>query len=257
MSTGSEAHLDQGTTPRCAYCGVTLDRGMREEDHVIARGFFPEPVPTDDELIKVPACANCNRGSWIDGGRAMSQDEEYARSVLVMDWDAGRHPLAIQLAENEVSRALARRPHIAETFYSNLRVGDLTLRSGLVVSEVGKFDLDWPRVERVLEKIARGLFFHETGARLPEDHAVRIDVLRLAGAPTALKLIEPISNYLLQKLQADSSRHLGDGVFSYSFEPSPKTSPFAGGWLFVFYQAIFIFASIGPKELIQKEKAEQ
>src|SRR5690242_6198140 len=87
----------------CGYCGK--DFGI-EDDHVPPKAFFPKPKPTNDKFVIVPACSNCNRGSWIDGGSRMSKDEEYMRSVIIVEWNAGNHPAAIRLLENEVVRAM-------------------------------------------------------------------------------------------------------------------------------------------------------
>src|SRR5262245_4067624 len=89
----------------CIYCQA---RPAVNEEHVVAKCFFGGVAPK--RYIKVPACRECNAGRGDGGDRPLSMDEEYVRTVMVMEKNASSHPVAAKLLKEEVQRSLLRRP---------------------------------------------------------------------------------------------------------------------------------------------------
>jgi hypothetical protein len=232
--------------PTCCYCGISPGK---ESDHVPARGFFPKPRPTNDKFIRVPTCGRCNRGTWIDGGSPISEDEEYVRSTMIAEWHAGNHPAAIALLNNEVTRSVAKRPNLGRTFYRNIHHRNMRLDNEIVVPDVGAFELDWNRVRRVLEKIVRGLFYHEMGKRLPDDHEVVVEILTMAGVGNSPKWNDPAMQVLLAETRLNSPRRIGDGVFSYAWHASSDTSDSSVVAVLGFYDGVYFVVAVRPKNL--------
>ena len=91
---------------------------------------------------------------------------------------------------------------------------------------------DNPRIGRIIEKIIKGLFFHEKGIRLPEHQRLSWNIIDSEfnnalghGATIALKH-SPVHNF-------------GDGVFKYSVRIAATHNSF---WKFTFYDDIELFA---------------
>jgi hypothetical protein len=146
----------------CSYCGRSR---ASEEDHVIARQFFPPEELFRGGLPKVPACGACNRnkqrvedtvGVYLQFGHAS---------------DASR-----QVLEDRVPRTLKKNFRLARSLKAGLWRGLVRRPSGLVVPGLG-LRLD----DQVLEQIhdwycfvVRGLYRHESGGHLPETHSVHL-----------------------------------------------------------------------------------
>lgn len=145
----------------CIYCGKTADTG----EHIPAKQFF-KGAP-DKPLIKVPSCRSCNQG--------FQKDEDFFRQFYVsmlMD----RSPQAKQLLENEVSRSIARAPALGRRMFSQMELVDY-YKAGVYLGQRTKYEVsdhDKKRINRVVDKIVKGLFFHEFQQTLPEDWLIQI-----------------------------------------------------------------------------------
>src|SRR6266699_2241063 len=119
---------------RCVYCGAEAGD---TKDHVPPKCLIRKPYPAN--LLTVPSCEECNNGS--------SEDEEYFRLVMVgllcHTDEAG------SLFDGPISRSMDRNSYIEELMFGSLRGADKTVI----------LDLDYPRIFRIAEKIARGLEF--------------------------------------------------------------------------------------------------
>lgn len=124
---------------RCIYTG----RDATSADHVPPKSFLVPPLPAN--LLTVPSCGQFNSDA--------ARDEQYFLMVLS---HIGHHPaLARRIIEGgDVDRALARSPALDERLVSELNV-----------TPDGRpyIDIDQPRVNFVLEKMAAGLFFRKFG----------------------------------------------------------------------------------------------
>lgn len=107
-----------GTRLYCEKVGPITD------DHVPPQGIFAKPHP--DNLIKVPACKDCN-GSF-------SQDDEYFRQKLVLNVEVYHHPATKQLADR-VFRSV-QRPQakgMATAFFRDIRPVEVLTPSSLIL----------------------------------------------------------------------------------------------------------------------------
>jgi hypothetical protein len=128
-------------TRRCIYCGGQAE----SKDHVPPRCLLERPYSPN--LATVPACTRCNRSFAID--------EEYFIVVLA---SIGTTPsLTARVADGgSVDRALSRSPALdARVSQSLLPV------SGRVVLQP-----EYARLQRVVQKIAVGLFYLRYGKHL-------------------------------------------------------------------------------------------
>jgi hypothetical protein len=219
---------------RCGYCGK---RRLVTDDHVPPKGLFPKPRPSD--LITVPICSSCNAGT--------SRDDEYFRTVIAPHFRAAQHPEA-QLVLPSVWSSLTRpeAEGFRASFLNALHAVTMTSPMGLYIGKAYKYDIDYARIERVAERIARGLFFHQKDTPIP--NACQIRAMCLTGRHL---LPDPKSSLTLigSGLQAAPTYVQGSGVFRYkvSFVEPTGPHPNSSAWLFSLYEAVeFIALVVDP-----------
>jgi hypothetical protein len=210
---------------RCAYCGKTR---LVTDDHVPPKGLFPKPRPLD--LATVPICSLCNAGT--------SKDDEYFRNTLALHFRAAEHSTAKRVLPavwHSLQRPEARG--FRKAFLGALHEVTVTSPMGLYVGKAYKFDIDYPRLERVAARVARGLFFHHTGRSVPP--SCRLGSYCLAG-----RSLRPESKASLgtigRGLQASPAHDVGEGAFryKYAFVVSAEQHPNSSAWLFSVYGAV-------------------
>ncbi len=149
----------------CAFCSATKDLTV---DHIPPKCLFPEGSRTN--LITVRSCKNHNSGT--------SDDEQYFRDHLTL-WNA--------TADQEQAKAVAkkmlrswRRPEqraytqsIRERFVSVPRFTP----GGIYVGRGKGVRVDINRFQSVVGKTVRGLFYHESSERVPDDYVVATPLL--------------------------------------------------------------------------------
>lgn len=209
----------------CVYCGTS---DPRTNDHVPPKCLFPKPRPHN--LITVPCCEGCREGT--------SLDDEYFRDMLVMRARLARQPDAQQLLP-KVLRSL-RRPEkqgfvhsIAET----ARLQVLETEAGLYLGKAGTYHVDLNRLENVVDRTIRGLYWEETdGERLHSDTAVSAYALE-GFKDLDQEQAKSLVHLLELAVKGDQDRSIGEGAFRYRAgfaQDRPRTSV----WILTFYQTV-------------------
>ena len=209
----------------CAYC--TVERGS-EEDHVIARQFFPKTGSFRANLPKVPCCARCNRAK---------QRVEDGVAVWFQLGDGS--PGSAGVVEERLRRTLTRNQRLARTLrertkrvWARTPGGILTRRLALVLPpELLRDAHQW------FTYIARGLYRHESGTVLPVSH--RILLIR----PTNPAHYRYLLGWL-SRIPDHISRSLGSGEFRYLMAQNP--AELLSLWLVSFRSIDIAALTIGP-----------
>lgn len=196
----------------CAYCST---REAVEEDHVVARQFFPNVLKYRDQLPKVPSCRICNQ--W-------KQQVEDGPAVLLQFGHASEASRRVLL--ERVRRTLRKNLRLGRALNRGLRWIWLRRHSGLVTREQA-FELedreladlnDWFRL------IIRGLYSYEVGAPLEAEHTVHL--LRPAMPEQYAVLRRLIANH------RSTYRSCGNGEFQYAFAAGNQDA--VSAWLLAF-----------------------
>jgi len=198
----------------CIYCG---GEGNQSRDHVPPKASFPKPRPSD--LITVPSCEKCNRG--------FQQDDEYFKAHLGIRADIEGAPRAETLTE-EVLRSWQRPQSGGFTAAFRDSFATRTIRApdhSVIGQEFGHVALT-ERINRVLERTVRGLFFHETGTVLPLDYRVRARMWEVLPPQDARSYMALMGGAPL--------RVIANGAFRYAARIAGD-DPFASAWLLQFY----------------------
>ena len=212
----------------CVYC---LLNEADTEDHVVPEGFF-ENAP-DGGYIKVPACYQCNN--------SFSRDEEYFLVAVLAEateQSSTANRVLDQLAADHRS-GKRRRTGLAVALLEQVRPVDVYSPGGVFFGSGQGRALDTPRVNRVLERIVRGLFFHHFRRPLPRDATVYVEIkpdsdrLRsrvIAGAlsqsPTFLGAVLMYRLYVASDSEVATSWAFGffDAVLAIGVRRPPKAA---------------------------------
>lgn len=194
------------------YCGSTT---QITHEHVFPKNLFLPPRP---KLITVPACERCNK--------SYDQDDEYFRAFVVTR--AFQDPTGRKMWDEKiVASTLKRSPRLKKALVDSLRRVEFKSPAGIYLGDGHEIGFKRARVDRIVEKIVRGLYRHHLGRRLRSKSAFDIHFnpkfksLRDAG--------------FLEIFEAAPLFRIGDGkVVQYRFE-YVRESPERSIWLLLFY----------------------
>jgi hypothetical protein len=216
----------KSTNQKCIFC---QERIATTDDHIPPKNLFPKPRPSN--LITVPACDQCNIGT--------SSDDEYLRLTIVVRDDTHEHTSAKQ-AWKTAYRGLSRKtqPRLAYKLIENIKRVDSYSEAGIYLGKRTILNIDYTRVEAILNKIVRGLFYHVVGNPLPNSYMVKVFALEglTDEVRTDAKLAMPI-----QIVMEQSPTIIGDNVFSYRHKFF-EDDDFAAIWLIEFYSCYRVIA---------------
>lgn len=216
----------------CIYCG--LERTLTD-DHIPPKSIFPRPRATN--LITVPCCSDCNHDAHLD--------DMYFKDVLVSMYDVKDHPAIPKLH----SATRLRVNSVRNTFYRQMLFGrtkkvHAMTASGVYLGEKTGFHVDTLRIKRVLERIARGLYFNDFGQPLSKDYTFvtlypdEFDLIRVPIMPRLRKVFLQVAFDAPHKV-------IVKDVFEYQCQevqpkvPGDSTSMIA--WVFHFFVQVIWF----------------
>lgn len=199
---------------QCAYCGK---KQPVTDDHIPPRNLFPKPRGSN--LITVPCCEFCRKG-W-------SEDDEYFRAAILCSARVSEQTLA-KSPLNSFFRSLDRSEHrkFARMIYESIDEFEIFTKGGIYLGNKPGFRIQKERIDRVTQRIIRGLFFHEKRYPVPEGYEVIAEVLQFG--------LEPILE-CFPGVRFPEPQIIQDGVFCYTFKETQQ-DPDSIIWLLLFYE---------------------
>jgi hypothetical protein len=168
--------------------------------------------------------------------------------MMVLKDRAGSHPEAVSIRDSAF-RGLAKpkKTKFTRRILGSMRQVAIRTPAGLYVGKAPAFDVDLTRLDRVVARVTRGLYWHHhSHVRLPDDHHVVVwseDGLRGITPADALQLrstlIDPVLN--------NPARSIGRDVLRYWYACSDRKH--VTGWLLEFYGDVRFIAFTLPKTL--------
>ncbi len=227
-------------TGECVYCGRILPL---TEDHIPPQALCGKPRPSD--LIVVPSCELCNGGA--------SKDDEYFKTMMVLKDRAGSHPEAVAIRES-VFRGLTKpkKTGFTRRIMGSIRRLALRTPAGLHVGKVQGIDVDLARLDRVVIRVTRGLYWHHYGhVRLPNDHEVTV------WSEDGLKGIKPsdalhLRSTLVDPVLTNPECSIGRDVLRYWYATGDHEHVTA--WVLEFYGDVRFIAFTVPKTLLEANR---
>lgn len=203
---------------QCAYCAETQPL---TDDHIPPKNLFPRPRASN--LITVPCCENCRAG-W-------SKDDEYFRAAILSSAKVSENPLA-QGAIDSLLRSFRREKHkkFSRNILRNIKEIEVVTKAGIFLSKELALKLETERINRVAQRIIRGLFFHEKKYPLPAGYEISVSIQQFG--------LEPLFKQL-SEVHFPQPRIVQDGIFSYTFKETEEDSN-SSIWLILFYKELYL-----------------
>lgn len=207
----------------CAYCGRKREV---EREHVFTKALFPDDRRSN--LITVPSCRQCNKN--------YEKDEEYFRLMMVTaypSFEGSESAKAIwPKIEAMMKRGESRR--FLTNVLTNWKDVDI-VTSGIYLGTLPALELDWSRIENIISKFVKGLYFYYQGSALGNQTQIMVKGFDLEQIEKLLN--ESNMKSLLPYLQKHS---LGQGTVKYAFAVAGD-NPHASWWVFNFYDNYLTF----------------
>jgi hypothetical protein len=213
---------------QCVYCGATKNLSL---DHVPPRNLFAKPRPNN--LVTVPSCTLCNT--------AASKDDEYFRLMLSMSEDTGDHP-DVQGNLPAILRSLTKVKKLgfARSLVKNVSMVEIRSQAGLYLGSKAAYNVDLGRLDRVVGRTVRGLYYHERRMRIPDTCEVRVwSESGLRDLPR--ETVDWLQRKIIRRLLTVNPKAFGEDVFSYRVRFITE-NPNWSAWLLVFYKSIAFLA---------------
>ena len=202
----------------CVYC---VKRPGLTRDHVPPKSFFPKPRPSD--LITVPACRSCNREA--------GKDEELFLAAFMFG-EAGVSLAGKKLWDEKLHRMYDKNRGLRRRIAKSMHSVDIFTPGGVFLGRGLGVRLEEERINRVVTKIIRGLYYHEYQEALSSSTEI---MCHFAQQPSDLSPVEKI----VDQLQF-GSRGWPD-VFEYRFN-RVEEKPEASIWLVRFFKTNVFWA---------------
>lgn len=148
----------------CMFCGGGPELGKMNREHFVPRNLWSGARP------------RFTKSHWahVACNGACSQDDEYFRDVLLSQESIDRHPEARAVVNGPLRRTIERAPRKASKTFKNLGLRAAVTPAGIYVGERPCFDVEWSRMERVLQKVVKGIFCESQKRLVPQDCRIRV-----------------------------------------------------------------------------------
>jgi hypothetical protein len=218
-----------------AECQICGNAAVLTDDHVPPKNLFPSPRPGN--LVTVRACPGCNNRS--------SKDDEYFRTALAIRHEAGESEAAQQLMP-KILRSFERPEGagFAQSFLSTVQRVNAITAGGLYVGQAHAFTVDWARIDKVMSRIVRGLYFNEFKRRLPICYPVAVHDVGGLSKHTAPDVLEGLLKMSLTVISGGRGAQMGDS-FHYRFLPT-REDPNSTFWAMAFFKRIIFVCWTAP-----------
>lgn len=216
MVTGNRSHELEKV---CYLCG----QKATTRDHIPPASIFPKPRPSN--LTTVPSCRPCNEDAQLD--------DEYFR--LVVTTGSPDSNVAQTLVNSKIIRQFKRRRALLVEFMRGA-IDRIEVRSpgGIILGHEPGFRFDRSRVQKIIDKTVRGLFYHHYDQRLPDDYVVRDYILNPV-----------VDEAIFQELEL-AYNETEDKVFIHLFGHAVE-DPNCTMWVLVFYGSTVFVVDTRPK----------
>ncbi len=221
----------------CYLCGTKV---ADTKDHLFPSGLFNRPLPNNLPQ-RLPACGECNN--------ALSSDEEQFR-VFLASGMAFETKAGFRVWTERIRPDLkGARPRLKPLIQSQIKLARVLSESGALLGHTLIQEMDRETVNRVLRKIARGLYFLDTGNILPDN----VQILADYGANRPERFISPP---LDEAIKGARRTDLGDGVVTY-WRNIMKDDPTASiTWLKFYEDKLFMICTYREDNLAQGNEGD-
>ena len=219
----------------CVYCGR---HGTLTRDHVPPRNLFGST--SEVQLVTIPCCTKCN-------GQA-SKDDEYFRRSLILRHDIPDNPITRELLE-AVYRSWRnpRQRGFTRSFLRGVEEKEVYTEGGIYLGQVGTYNVEHHRLDRVVCRIIRGLFYHHSGYPVPRDYHV-FSYCHTGVLPSDRPVAKKYVDFAQVVVQSGEEGAVNPDIFKYWFVRTAE-DPATTGWLLSFFRSLFFLGGTRRPEL--------
>jgi hypothetical protein len=221
-------------TGECVYCGQW---GPLTSDHIPPKNLFAKPRPSN--LITVPACRNCNKSFELD--------DEYFRLAVTTGIDPASFPNEFDVSVNAIKKL--GDPHkvgFKKSMLASFSKKPQYTPAGIYLGEAGILEIDVERVQNVISRVIRGLFFFHSGRCLSRTGRVWVWSRWFGGDYGSDPEFVSSLKEILAVLDEEQVREIGQRVFRYRYRLADDGLD-ESAWEFSFYaHRDFVGGTVGP-----------
>lgn len=206
----------------CIYCGGP---NPKTKDHLPPKGLFSKPRP---RLITVPCCDECHKSTTMD--------DEVFRNMLTMNRNVENHPDIPKVLE-KVHRSFERPKHLK--LVKNLIATIESVNIPGSSKENYSYRPEGDRMDKVVARIVRGLFWHENNKLFPIDGLITVYCLEFMEQDKA-SLFSKFDDFFEQT----PTKIIGNKVFQYKM--AKQSEEFIEMWWMCFYESLMYYAFLTP-----------
>ncbi len=216
-------------TESCYICG-----GLAEtRDHIPPQAIFSNPKPTN--LITVPACKRCNHDSTLD--------DEYFRWFITTS--SSDMPKAQKLVCERIFKRSRKRPALLQSIMKGAIKVDIFSRGGIFIKQAPAFKYNKARIQSIIEKIAKGLYWHEKKQPFDDKHC---EIKFVLYPPPPNKQPPPPPEGWQRAILSSPLNTIGDGkTFAYHYYADPGDDRITI-WLLLFFEITGFLVMTMPVE---------
>ena len=209
---------------KCVYCGI--NDGITK-DHIPPRSLFSKPKPNN--LITVPCCNDCNK--------RFKKDED-----LFMGWvlfsEAGTKKEGKKIWEQKLNRTFEKDYGLKKQIAKSFKIAEIFSPSGLYLGRRLISQIDPIRIENVIRKIVRGLFWFEYKEKISLKSKIEI-----IGIPKNSNNIDTLIRNSI------CGSRFWEKIFEYRYLRKSKDT-FESIWIMSFYRELYYIALIDMSDVL-------
>jgi len=212
---------------KCVFCDK---RPAVTKDHIPPKGIFLKPRPNN--LIRVPACEECNSGT-------SDLDERFMVYLGLHVGGSGGE--GENFFRNGVLKALDQNRKLRKEILSKMKPVYLESKGGIIYDRGYKVLWDSKAHNAIVEKIIRGLYYHHFNGILGESADIKVHWYR------------ELSPEMVEMAKGWDVNIFGKGEVAYRFFGRPIEAPWHSVWIFKFYGAHWAGGFTTPKVKIESQ----
>jgi hypothetical protein len=215
----------------CTYCGA---EGLVTDDHIFPKVIFLE---LDQDMVTVPTCEPCNQHKSL-GDRDL-------RNYILLDVGGSQHPDAVGLTERMLRESNVRLRSWVRRTVDEAEEIDLVTDDGIIVGRALSFDFNIDRIITSQEMVARGLYFHETGQRLPPECPVVAERVPWNASPRFVQN--------LNSRAPTAVRSRGNNTVWWGYNTIAEAEPQDTVWQVCYHNWVLFFIATGLAAICARE----
>jgi len=141
------------------FCGKDKSFGPMSKEHFVPKALWDGERPQHTKTC--PAHKSCNE--------SFAGDNDYFRDVLVSEAGTKAHPEAQKLHVGKLKRKIENQIGSMRTVFEDVALRPVITPGGLYLGHAPMFRVDWPRINRVLLNVMKGIYYTAKGDPLPPD----------------------------------------------------------------------------------------